>query len=48
MSLALSLGGHQSIKDYRFDFNKVEKWCNKNNLTLKIDDEMQLVHMSCK
>ena len=26
-SLALTLSGHQPIKDYRFDISKLENWC---------------------
>jgi len=47
-SLALTLSGHQSIKDYRFDINKLETWCKENSLRFYLDEREQILHLKCE
>ena len=47
-SLALTLSGHQPIKDYRFDVNKLETWCKENSLRFYLDDQKQILHLKCE
>ena len=47
-SLALSLSGHQPIKNYRFDINKLETWCKENSLRFYLDEREQLLHLKCE
>jgi len=47
-SLALTLSGHQPIKDYRFDINKLETWCKENSLRFYLDEREQILHLKCE
>ena len=47
-SLALTLSGHQPIKDYRFDINKLETWCKENSLRFYLDEREQILHIKCE
>jgi len=47
-SLALTLDGHQPIKDYRFDVNKLETWCKENSLRFYLDEREQILQLKCE
>lgn len=47
-SLALTLSGHQPIKDYRFDISKLEKWCKENSLRFYLDERERILHLKCE
>lgn len=42
-SLALIMGGHSAIKDYRFDESKLKNWCNENKILYIIDEIERVV-----
>lgn len=46
-SLALTLGGHQPIKENRFDVIKFEDWCKKNSLLFYLDKKDQIFNLKC-
>ena len=47
-SLALTLSGHQPIKDYRFDISKLETWCKENSLRFYLDEREHILHLKCE
>ena len=47
-SLALTLNGHQPIKNYRFDISKLETWCKENSLRFYLDEREQILHLKCE
>jgi len=47
-SLALTLSGHQPIKNYRFDISKLETWCKENSLRFYLDEREQILHLKCE
>lgn len=47
-SLALTLSGHQPIKDFRFDIKKLKTWCKENSLRFYLDEREQILHLKCE
>lgn len=44
-SLLLKVNGHQGIKNYKFDSQKFEKWCEENNIRQYTDQLNRIVHL---
>lgn len=47
-SLAITLSGHQPIKNYLFDISKLKTWCKENSLRFYLDEREQILHLKCE
>lgn len=44
-SVALTISGHQPIKNYSFDINKLQNWCEENYLCFCLNEQEQIFHL---